>query len=114
MKTTFLATLLLALAWSAPAAPNPADYTITVHVRSSRLVNMFAGKDAFLAQYLTVSINGKKYELEAAGGSRLRLGDYKAKVEKDNSPRPYEYDRAYEFLFADGSTRKYWVVGEEE
>jgi len=72
------------------------------------------GKGRFPGPVLTVSINGKKYELEAAGGSRLRLGDYKAKVEKDNSPRPYEYDRAYEFLFADGSTRKYWVVGEEE
>jgi len=42
------------------------------------------------------------------------VGDYKAKVEKDNTQRTYEYERIYEFLFGDGSTRRYWVVGEEE
>jgi hypothetical protein len=52
--------------------------------------------------------------LDTSSGSLLRVGDYKAKVEKDNTQRTYEYERVYEFLFADGSTRRYWVVGEDE
>jgi len=65
-------------------------------------------------QHLTVLIDGKKYQLDTSSGSLLRVGDYKAKVEKDNTQRTYEYERVYEFLFADGSTRRYWVVGEDE
>jgi len=116
MRNALFVILLLApaLAWAAKPGPSPADYPITVHVQSSRLINTFSGKDAPMFQHLTVLIDGKKYELEAGGGSLLRVGDYKAKVEKDNTQRTYEYERIYEFLFGDGSTRRYWVVGEEE
>jgi hypothetical protein len=44
----------------------------------------------------------------------LRIGDYKAKILKDETSRPYEYERTYEFHFADGKTRRYVVVGEFE
>jgi hypothetical protein len=116
MKDTFFVILLSvsALAWAAKPAPDPAQYPVTVHVQSSRLINMISGKDAPLFQRLKVLIDGKKYELEAGGALLLRVGDYKARVEKDNTQRAYEYQRAYEFLFADGSTRRYWVVCEEE
>ena len=116
MKNALFAILLCvpALAWAAKPAPDTAEYPITVHVQSSRLINMISGKDAPLFQDLKVLIDGKKYELEAGGALLLRVGDYKAKVEKDNTQRTYEYQRVYEFLFADGSTRRYWVVGEDE
>jgi hypothetical protein len=117
MKLTSLATplLALALAWPAQAAPaNPAEFTIAVHVRSSRVVNTISGKDAPMFQHLTVLIDGKKHELDGPGADLLRVGDYKAKVKKDITNHPYEYQRVYEFLFSDGSTRQYWVVGEGE
>jgi hypothetical protein len=66
-------------------------------------------------QNLTAIIDGKKYELQS--GTRvklLRLGDYKAKITKDDSQNAYEYMRTYEFLFPDGQTRQYVVVGEME
>jgi hypothetical protein len=50
----------------------------------------------------------------------LRIGDYKAKLlpeEQRDGDIPlgsYEYRRRYEFLFPDGRTRKYTVVGESE
>ena len=119
MTKILLAILALvpALAWAQKPTLSPADNTIAVHVQSSRSMDTCMGSPAgcFPAQHLTVLIEGKKYELEAKGSSGvLRVGDYKAKIVKDETKRSYEYDRAYEFLFADGTTRKYGVVGEVE
>ena len=44
----------------------------------------------------------------------LRVGDYKARIFKDEKDRPYEYQRTYEFLISDGGIRRYVVVGETE
>jgi hypothetical protein len=122
MRITLLAILLLApaLAWAAKPAPNPADYTITVHVQSSRAVNL-VGRPGVVFQHLTVSIDGKMYELDEARpdavfplSNLLRVGDYKARIDKDDTKRAYEYRRVYEFLFTDGTTRQYVVTGEGE
>jgi hypothetical protein len=69
-----------------------------------------------MAQKLNVTIDGKKYEMEEQRPriDLLRIGDYKAKILKDETSRPYEYERTYEFHFADGKTRRYVVVGEFE
>jgi hypothetical protein len=117
MRKAILALLLLApsISWAAKPAPNPADYTITVHVQSSRLARsqLLGG---ITVQQLTVSIDGKKYELEERGFSNdvLRVGDYNAKIVKDQTQRAYEYQRTYEFLFPDGQIRQYSVVSEEQ
>jgi len=114
MNKYLLVSLLLvpALVWATQSAPNPADYTTTVHVQSSRM-SWYGCRTQ--VQHLTVSIDGKKYELEGPGAiAVLRVGDYKAKVAKEEAKRVYEYFRTYEFLFADGTTRKYDVVGEGE
>lgn len=124
MKKAIFAILLMVpvLAW---AKPKPADYTLTVHVQSSRMV---LACDMFLdhvgcgkSLHLNVVIDGKKYELDAGDYDYLlRLGDYKAKLLPDDSsdgenpPAAYEYRRKYEFLFPDGKTRKFSVVGESE
>ena len=124
MKKALFAILFMAsvLAW---AKPKPTDYTLTVHVQSSRLVlacdqglgGTFCGRRL----YLNVAIDGKKYELDGGGDDYLlRLGDYKAKLlpddssDSDNPPPAYEYRRKYEFLFPDGRIRKFSVVGESE
>ena len=114
MKKLLLALLILAPAISpAETGPNPADYTVAVHVQSSRSDCTRGG----CTQRLTAVIEGKKYRLEAYSQfafKLLRTGDYKAKIVKDSKPVPYEYSRDYEFLFSDGRTRKYSVVGETE
>ena len=111
------------LSW---AKPKPADYTITVHVQSSRVFNMchdiLGHPTCDTKQHLSVVIEGKKYELDSNGyfDVLLRTGDYKAKLlpdEQRDGDIPlgeYEYRRKYEFLFPDGKTRKYTVVGETE
>ena len=59
----------------------------------------------------------KKYELKEGGTVRadlLRVGDYKAKIVENETSNPYEYHRAYEFLFTVGQTLQYIVSGESE
>lgn len=99
---------LSALAW-AGENPDPADYTITIHVSSSNL-NTGGRQD------LGVVINGKRYELlsELSIGMVLALGDYKAKLLKDEHKNTYDSVRVYEFLFADKRTRKFDVIGQTE
>jgi hypothetical protein len=72
---------------------------------------------------LAVIIEGKKYELESAalfkanleaGVTLLALGDYKAKLVQDIHNTTYESSQAYEFLFTDKKTRKFFVVGQSE
>jgi len=107
-----LAVLLFlpALAW-AGTVPNPADYTINVHVSSARV-----RQNAVLT--LKVVIDGKKYELESSNypSSLLAPGDYKAKLVpvKVKDPHPYDIRKTYEFLFPDNTTRKYTLVGLSE
>jgi hypothetical protein len=122
MKKILIAMLLFtpSLAVAQKAAPGSAEYTIAVHVQGSQLVNVCGsdskGSSCGWMQKLTVTIDGKKYEIEDGSERRdlLHTGDYKAKILKDETTRPYEYRRIYEFQFADGKTRKFIVVGEFE
>jgi hypothetical protein len=106
-KITLTILLLSAFAWAGPI-PNPADYTINVHVSKSRT----AGGD----QRLNVVINGRKLKLEGNGPAQmlLALGDYKAKLVKDEHKGTYDSLQIYEFLFPDQKTRKFYVVGQTE
>jgi hypothetical protein len=108
MKIAALFVLLLA-ATLAPAAPAPDDYSINVHVTSSYLLG--GG-----GQGLDVIIHAKKYQLggDPRGGSLLALGDYKAKLVKDEHPSAYEARQEYEFLFSDNKTKKFIVIGQSE
>ncbi|HKT24066.1 MAG TPA: hypothetical protein VJR04_05655 [Terriglobales bacterium] len=69
-------------------------------------------------QLITATIDGTKYELAAGdfkvGGRRmglLAIGDYKARIVKDDHKASYEIIRIYEFLFPDNSTAHFAVVG---
>ena len=118
MYKALFAFLLLtpALALATKLTLSSADYTITVHVQSSQLTLNCETGGCSWAQRLAVLIDGKKYELLSAGVETklLRVGDYKARTVKDVTATAYEYGRIYEFLFADGKTRQYTVVGESE
>jgi len=115
VKKIALALLLLSSAFAAAAPnPNPAEYTINVHVSTSRLI--IGGVAPGLFQQLSVVISGKKYELEsqAAVNALLAVGDYKAKLVKDEHREAYDSYQVYEFLFPDQKTRKFIVVGQTE
>jgi hypothetical protein len=109
MKTIALPAMLLllsAFAW-AGSPPNPADYTINVHVSRSR--------NRGDTQRLDVIISGKKYELQRPFYQAvLALGDYKAKVVQDQHKEAYDSVEEYEFLFPDQKTGSFRMVGESE
>lgn len=109
MKRIALALLLICSAWAwAGTEPNPADYTVNVHVGSSR----WNGHDPLR---LKVAINGKKYELQAADfeSPLLAPGDYKARTVavKVKDAHPYDVYGSYEFLFPDMKTRRFNLIG---
>jgi len=87
------------------------EYNITVHARSSYIVSGNGGS----SQYLDVVIEGKRFQLAAPdNGYLLALGDYKAKLVKDDHKTPYESIRMFEFQFPDKKTRKFTVTGQSE
>jgi hypothetical protein len=97
-------------------AQKPDDNPVTVHVSSARTMLLPTGSSgAAQYQYLSVSINGKKYELRAiSDGSLLTLGDYLAKLAEDKHKTTYESLQAYDFLFPDGRTVRFTVTGQSE
>jgi hypothetical protein len=113
VKKIALAALLLfsLLAW-AGSNTNPADYTVNVHVSRSRIVGDHLGS----YQKLNVVIDGRKYELLSDGlpNTLLAIGNYKAKLVKDEHRVKYDSYQVYEFLFPDQRTRKFIVVGQTE
>jgi hypothetical protein len=109
MKYLALLTLLLLTAGTTvPAASNPNDYPITIHVTSSQLVDQI--------QDLDVVIDGKQYELSApqVRHGLLALGDYQARLTKDQHKVAYESEQIYEILFSDNKTRTFAVLGQSE
>jgi hypothetical protein len=107
---SFSVLLFSTVAWAAD--PNAAEYSINVHVSSSRMV--WEGSPA-LSQKLDVMIEGKRYELFASNiNALLALGDYKAKLVRDEHRTAYDSFQVYEFLFPDKKTRKFTVVGQTE
>jgi hypothetical protein len=115
MKITLIvATLLLSVYSWAAEAPNPADYTTNVHVSISRIVHYQQTLFTY-SEMLNVVIDGKKYELESGFPDMLlALGDYKAKLIKDEHKGAYDSLQIYEFLLPDQKTRKFRVVGQME
>ena len=116
MKYRLLALILLisGAVWAAPASKQ-AEYNINVHVSASRTVKHSESAPRY--QYLNVTIDGKKYELESvlAVGDVLILGDYKARLMTEQHGRgDYDSFQVYEFQFADRKTREYRVVGQVE
>jgi hypothetical protein len=122
MKKFLFAMILLipALAW---AKSNPGDYTIVVHVQSSQMTSLcndtLGHPYCWMRDRLAVLIDGKKYTLDSKDlpDALLRTGDYKARIVADDtsiSLAAYDTSCVYEFLFPDGKTRKYILVGESE
>lgn len=116
--------LALSLLFSLPlfAASPSADYNITIHVSESRIgtdCGSVIKGDSFCksVQKLSVMIDGAKYELEAETRTPkgiIAIGDYKAKLVKDQQKPTHEFSRIYELMFPDGTTRQFTVTGQIE
>jgi hypothetical protein len=117
MKKLVLALLLVQTTFlcAAKPQPNPADYTITVHVVFSRSEPYGEGVAYQPMQELETVINGQHVELRTTNPGVLALNDYKARI----LPTPHTPKNAnasdvylsYEFLLPDGTTRMYDVTG---
>jgi hypothetical protein len=109
MKQLGLAVVMLlsASVWGG-TEPKPADYTINIHVSSSR----WNGHDPLR---LKVVVDGKKYELQATDfeSPLLAPGDYKARnvAVKVKDAHSYDVYGVYEFLFPDKKTRTFRLIG---
>lgn len=109
-----VALFLSAWMWAAPPAKQ-AEYNINVHVAASRRVKHSESAPRY--QYLNVTIDGRKYELESVLGVEglLMLGDYKARLSTDDHENGgYDSRQVYEFQFPDKRTREFLVVGQLE
>lgn len=118
MKTLALTMLLLtpATLFAASNKPNPADYTVTVHVVSSQYV--LSGIGSYGYQQIDAIIDGQQVTLaDFAKRGVLLPNDYKAKaitspggfIPKDQNG--FDIFRVYDLLMPDGSSREYDVVG---
>lgn len=105
-----LVVLLLSSAMSGWAADAP-DYSLNVHVSSSRMVLERGGGAHF--QKVNAVIDGKKYELESidATNALLMPGDYQARIVKDHHAGAADVWRIYEFQLPDKKVRQFLMVG---
>jgi hypothetical protein len=112
MKKLIVLALLLfctCVANAGPSKPNPASYTIPVHVSAARWVGV--GIEASLQ--LDVEIAGTKYELQGRLLSNKKVilltpGNYKARVASESQDASGAFAREYELLLLDNST---WLGG---
>jgi len=93
------------------SATDPSDYSLNVHVSSSRMVLERGGGAHF--QKVKAAIEGKKYELESITPTNTLLlpGDYKARIVKDHHGADYDVWRIYEFQFPDKKVRQFLMIG---
>ena len=107
------------------APPNPADYTVTLHITSSHLTDDCQRIATPPCAQLDVTTGGAKYMLLGSAlrsNSRslagvLQIGDYKAKLIqliKGNAKSDYLLTEDYDILLPDGKTASFQVIGQSE
>jgi hypothetical protein len=106
--------------WAASTPSALKKYSIDVHVSSSMRLMEPWDNGPIPVLRLHVIINGTKYTLDAITSFSftkvmlLAPGDYQARLVRDVHPTAYKFSKIYEFLFPDGKTRKFVVVGQGE
>lgn len=115
MKKLALALLLLFTpAALAAEKPNPADFTITIHVitSASRWQNDGTLNDSL--QILETTIDNQPVELTGNSMGVLALGDYKARIAASvhgpRNPNTYDIYKGYDLLMPDGTYRTYGIT----
>jgi hypothetical protein len=109
------AQFLLVFFCSALAWAGSGDYNVNIHVTATHMLRDHG--DSARRQQLDVVIDGRKLQLESETipNALLSLGDYKAKLVKNDHWRgaPYDSYEVYEVLLPDKNTR-FIVVGQSE
>ena len=115
MKKIALLFLMLqtSLALAASDKPNPADFTVKVHVISSG--TLWFGASTAYVQVLETVIDNQAVELRATNSDGLlALGDYPARLlavwQQPKHPNSYDIYRACDLLMPDGTKRTYVVT----
>jgi hypothetical protein len=95
-----------------PARPNPADYTVVLHVGFSRTAQTTFGSQ----QQLQAEVDGQPLELVSGCDGILAPGDYKARYYLRTSSAPknrgdYDLFPGYDVLLPDGTSRGFAVTG---
>jgi hypothetical protein len=95
--------------------PNPADFTVKVHVTSSGTSVICGGGGSLCASYqvLETVIDNQPVELKcwlSGNPSVLTLGDYSARLSSavhgpSKNPNSYDIYRGYDLLLPDGAAR---------
>jgi hypothetical protein len=110
-------TILLFSLAAAIHAQKAEDYPITVHVY--RTGQNYTGT----VNLLEVTIEGRKLALQGTSLAftklknapiTMKIGDYKARIIKEDQIDAARYTRRYEFLLSDGKKLEFDVVGESE
>ncbi len=123
MKRLLLVVVLVLMISSGGAAvwasPDPAQFTVNMHVSKSYLEVIPNRPLNDVAQRLDVTTDGHHLVLSARpAGKRqdalLPLGDYKARIKKEGNAPNGAYWRQYEILLKDGSTWAGDVMSESE
>lgn len=98
--------------------PNPADFTITVHVVSSGKQTDCVSGLCYVSQLLETVMDGQPVELQGEGihdqfVGILTLGDYPARISPSihgpKNPNSYDVYRGYDLLMPDGTARTFSV-----
>ena len=125
MKKLVLALLIMQTAFLLAAPdkpkdkPNPADFTVKVHVLSSGSQTNCVSGLCYVSQLLETVIDNQPVELQGEGihdqpVGVLALGDYPArispKIHGPKNPNSYDIYRGYDLLMPDGTARTYTVV----
>lgn len=116
MKKLALVLLLLlpATAFAAHPKPNPADFTLKVHVISSAALRGWSYGSVDNYQVLEAVIDNQPVQLQGYSLGVLALGDYPAristKVHGPRNPNTYDIYRGYDLLMPDGTSRTYTVT----
>jgi len=114
-----LQTGFLLAATDKPNKPNPADFTVKVHIVSSGSQFYCYAGTCSVYQHLETMIDGQPVELQQDYGQPtssgiLALGDYPARISLNvhgpKNPNSYDIYRGYDLLMPDGTARTYTVV----
>jgi hypothetical protein len=96
-----------------PAQPPIRPSTRSIFMSADRVV---VEDGRYYKQKLSVVIDRRKCELAEYGATNwlLAIGDYRAKLIKDEHRGTYDSYRIYELLLPDNKTRQFRLVGETE
>ena len=116
----FLLCSLPALAQSQPKEANTIDfsnYPLSMHISDSH-VGIDCSSSCKAAEFISATVEGNKYELESETflpkNGIIALGDYHVKLINQKVKKTGEFQKTYELMFPDGSTRKFAVTGQTE